>query len=39
MGFDAVVIGAIASVVICIVVIGVIAYNIVKQVGEDKTQD
>lgn len=39
MGFDAVVIGAIASVVIAIVVIGVIAYNIVKRVGDDKAQD
>jgi hypothetical protein len=39
MGIDAVVVGAIASVVISIVVVGVIAYNIVKQAGQDQTQD
>lgn len=39
MGLDAVVIGAIASVVISIVVVGVIAYNIVKQAGRDKAED
>jgi hypothetical protein len=39
MGIDAVVVGAIASVVISIVVVAVIAYNIVKQAGQDQTQD
>jgi hypothetical protein len=38
-GFDAVAIGAIASVVIAIVVVGFIAYQIVKRVGEDKQED
>ncbi len=39
MGIDAVVVGAIASVVISIVVVGVIAYKIVKQAAKDQTQD
>lgn len=34
MGFDAVVIGSIASVVICIVVVAVIVYNIVKNMNQ-----
>lgn len=39
MGFDAVVVGAIASVVISILVVGVIAYRVLKQIGDDKAQD
>lgn len=39
MGIDAVVVGAIASVVISIVVVGFIAYNIVKQAGQDQKND
>lgn len=39
MGIDAVVVGAIASVVISIAVVGVIAYKIVKQAAKDQTQD
>lgn len=38
MGFDAVVVGAIASVVIAIVVLAVIGYNIVKNM-DDKSKD
>jgi len=38
MGFDAVVIGAIASVVIAIVVLAVIGYNVVKKM-DDKSKD
>ena len=39
MGLDAVVLGAIASVVISILVVGFIAYKIVKQAGEEKSED
>ncbi len=39
MGFDAVVIGSIASVVVAILVVGVIAYRIMKQMGDDNKQD
>jgi len=38
MGIDAVVVGAIASVVICIVVVAFIAYNVLKKM-DDKSQD
>ena len=38
MGFDAVVVGAIGSVVLCIVVIAVISYKIIKKM-DDKSQD
>lgn len=39
MGFDAVVVGAIASVVISIVVVGVIAYHVISKIGGDKAKD
>lgn len=39
MGFDAVVVGSIASVVICIVVVGVIFYNIVKGMDKNEKKD
>jgi len=39
MGFDAVVVGAIVSVVISIVVVAVIAYRVLSQMGDDKSKD
>jgi hypothetical protein len=39
MGFDAVVIGSIASVVVAIIVVGVIAYRIMRQMGDDNEND
>jgi hypothetical protein len=39
MGFDAVVVGSIASVVVAIIVVGVIAYKIVKQMGDGDKKD
>ncbi len=39
MGIDAVVVGAIAGVVITIVVLAVISYRIIKNMDDNKSQD
>jgi hypothetical protein len=39
MGLDAVVIGALASVAISVIVVAVIAYKIIKNMGDDKTEE
>lgn len=39
MGLDAVVIGALASVVISVIVVAVIAYRIIKGMGDDNSKE
>ena len=38
MGIDAVVVGAIGSVVLCIVIIGYIGYKMIKDMGDNKSE-
>jgi hypothetical protein len=38
MGLDAVVIGSLAAVVISVIVVGVVVYNIVKNMGENNSE-